>query len=130
MEANGSSDNIKGNVTDFLIVISWVDDCRYFGTANLVTEYETIISSNCKCTMEGISKEFVSIQLNHDLTASTFELTQEDYWLKAVDRFKEFLDEKGPKLRLVPLSPADEKLLVEPTAEEIKEAEKLQYPTY
>ena len=128
MEANGSSDNIKGNVTDFLIVISWVDDCRYFGTANLVTEYETIISSNCKCTMEGISKEFVSIQLNHDLTASTFELTQEDYWLKAVDRFKEFLDEKGPKLRLVPLSPADEKLLVEPTAEEIKEAEKLPYP--
>ncbi len=90
MEANGSSENTKGNVTDFLIVISWVDDCRYFGTANLVTEYETIISSNCKCTMEGISKEFVSIQLNHDLTASTFELTQEDYWLKAVDRLRIF----------------------------------------
>jgi hypothetical protein len=31
MEANGSSENTKGNVTDFLIVISWVDDFRYFG---------------------------------------------------------------------------------------------------
>ncbi len=78
--------------------------------------------------MEGVSKEFVSIQLNHDITARTFVLTQEDYWLKPVERFKEFLGEKGLKQRLVPLSPADEKLLVEPTAEEIKEAEKLSYP--
>ena len=106
MEANGSSENAKGNVTDFLIVISWVDDCRYFGTQNLVTEYESLISSNCKCTLEGVSKEFVSIQLNHDREAGTFELIQEDYWVKAVDRFKEFLGEKGPKLRQVPLSPA------------------------
>jgi hypothetical protein len=104
MESNGISGNKKGNVTGFLIVISWVDDC--------------------KSTMEGVSKQFVSIQLNHDIKGCTFKLTQEDYWVKAVERFKEFLGEKGPKLRLVPLSPADEKLLVEPTPEEKKEAEK------
>jgi hypothetical protein len=128
MESQASSANQRGNVTGFLVVISWVDDCRYFGTADMVKDYETIITENCKSTMEGISKEFVSIQLNHDITGNTFELTQEDYWVKAVERFKEYLSDKGPKQRLIPLSPADEKLLVEPTASEIKEAEKLPYP--
>ncbi len=55
-------------------------------------------------------------------------MTQQDYWDKAVIRFKEFFGGKGPKIRLLPLSPADEKLLVEPTAEEIKAAEHLPYP--
>jgi hypothetical protein len=118
----------ENTVTGFLLVITWVDDCRYFGTTELVEEYEKTITSNCKCTMEGVSKEFVSIQLDQDINAHTFVLTQEDYWEKAVIRFKEFFGEKGPKIRLIPLSPADEKLLVEPTAEEIKAAEHLPYP--
>ena len=121
-------DEASNAVTAFLVVISWVDDCRYFGTPELVAEYENLITSNCKCTMEGISKEFVSIQMNHDLDKKTFELTQEEYWEKGVKRFKDFIGERGPKIRLVPLSPADEKLLVEPTAEEIKAAEHLPYP--
>ena len=33
-------------VTGFLLVISWVDDCRYFGTAELVSEYEKAITDN------------------------------------------------------------------------------------
>jgi hypothetical protein len=77
--------------------------------------------------MEGVSKEFVSIQMNHNLRKKTFTLTQEEYWDKAIIRFKEFIGEKGPKVRLVPLSPNDEKLLVEPSAEEIKAAEHLPY---
>ena len=123
-----AGDEASNAVTAFLVVISWVDDCRYFGTPELVAEYENLITSNCKCTMEGISKEFVSIQMNHDLDKKTFELTQEEYWEKGVKRFKDFIGERGPKIRLVPLSPADEKLLVEPTAEEIKAAEHLPYP--
>jgi hypothetical protein len=115
-------------VTGFLLVITWVDDCRYFGTTELVEEYEKTITSNCKCTMDGVSKEFVSIRLDQDINAHTFVLTQEGYWEKAVIRFKKFFGEKGPKIRLIPLSPADEKLLVEPTAEEIKTAEHLPYP--
>jgi hypothetical protein len=55
-------------------------------------------------------------------------LTQEEYWVKAVDRFKEFFGVEGPKKRLVPLSPLDEKLLVEPSEEETKAAEHLPYP--
>ncbi len=35
-----------GEVSDFLIVITWVDDCRYFGTDKLVKEYETTISKH------------------------------------------------------------------------------------
>ena len=108
-----AGDEASNAVTAFLVVISWVDDCRYFGTPELVAEYENLITSNCKCTMEGISKEFVSIQMNHDLDKKTFELTQEEYWEKGVTRFKDFMGERGPKIRLVPLSPADEKLLVD-----------------
>ena len=97
-------------VTVFLLVITWVDDCRYFGTTELVEEYEEAITDNCKCTMESVSKEFVSIQLNQDINTHSFVLTQQNYWDKAVIRFKEFFGEKGPKTRLIPLSPADGKV--------------------
>ncbi len=111
----------------YLIAITWVDDCRYFGTADLVEEYERLLMENCKCTLEGVAKEFVSIQIKHDMEARTLELTQEDYWVKAVERFKEFLPHARPKERLVPLSPADERLLVEPSEEEMAEANHLPY---
>jgi hypothetical protein len=117
-----------GVVVDYLLVITWVDDCRYFGTEKLVKLYEETISKHCKCTMEGISSEFVSIQITHDLKEKTLELTQKDYWEKAVLRFKEFLPANGPKERLVPLSPRDEKLLVEPTEAEIRAGEHLPFP--
>ena len=42
-------------------------------------------------------------------------------------RFASFLPEKGPSIRRVPLSAADEKLLVEPTTEEMTSAEHLPY---
>jgi hypothetical protein len=119
----------KGRVASYLVVITWVDDCRFFGTTDLVKEYEDTISKNCKCTLEGVSKEFVSIQINHKVEDGVLELTQEDYWIKAVERFKVYLPATGPKERKVPLSPADEKLLVEPTENEMKEAEHLPYPS-
>ncbi len=49
-----------------------------------------------------VSKEFVSIQLNHNITDRAFDLTQEDYWVKAVERFKEHLNDNEPKTRLIP----------------------------
>jgi hypothetical protein len=48
--------------------------------------------------------------------------------VKAVERFRDFLPKDGPKLRLVPLSPADEKFLQEPSEEEANEAKYLPYP--
>ena len=118
----------KGLVSAYLVVISWVDDCRYFGTDDLLKQYEKDIVSHCKCTLEGEAKEFVSIQINNQLDKGILELTQEDYWVKAVERFKEFLPADGPKERKVPLSPADERMLVEPSEAEMKEAEHLPYP--
>ena len=37
-----------------------------------------------KCTMEGDSNEFVSIDIKQDLEAGTLELSQETCWEKAV----------------------------------------------
>jgi hypothetical protein len=48
--------------------------------------------------------------------------------VKAAERFKEFLPSGDPKQRLVPLSPADEKFLVEPSEEDAKEGSHLPYP--
>ncbi len=112
-------------VKDYLVAIIWVDDCRYFGNAGLVKEYEEM---NCKCTLEGVAKEFVSIKILHDVNGKPLELTQEDYWVKAVERFKDFLPSSDPKERLVPLSPTDELCLLEPTEEDLKEASHLPFP--
>ena len=127
-ESMKDKDGNGGFVEDYLIAITWVDDCRYFGTPKLVEEYERTVSAHCKCTMEGVSKEFVSIRFLHDLKAKTLELIQDEYWEKAVIRFKEFLPPTGPKVRQVPLSPADDRMLTEATEEEIKAGEHLPFP--
>ena len=116
-----------GCVTDFMVAITWVDDVRYFGTAKMVKAYETTISANCKCTMEGVSTEFVSIGIRHDLQRGVLELTQEEYWVKAVQRFAEYLP-GGPKARKVPLSVSDAALLTTPTEDEVKAAAHLPLP--
>jgi hypothetical protein len=37
-----------GKVKSYLIAITWVDDCRFFGTSDLVEAYEETIEKNCK----------------------------------------------------------------------------------
>jgi hypothetical protein len=96
-----------------------VDDGRYFGTDLFVKEYEENVVKNCKCTLEGDSKEFVSIEIKQDLTSKTVELTQKQYWEKAVERFAEFLPKQKGKVKRVPSSASDEKGLTEPTEEEV-----------
>jgi hypothetical protein len=82
--------------------------------------YEQNVQKHCKCVLEGESKEFVSIEIKHDVAGRTLELTQKEYWVKAVARFADFLPESGPAARRVPLSPADEKLLIETTVQRRK----------
>jgi hypothetical protein len=127
IEEEISSDKEK-RVKNFLIAITWVDDVRYFGTEQYVKDYEQKVSANCTCTIEGDSSEFVSIEIKQDMERRTLELTQIKYWEKAVERFAEFLPNGMAKERRVPLSIADERLLTEPTEEEIREAEHLPYP--
>jgi hypothetical protein len=47
--------------------------------------------------------------------------------VKAMERFRDYLPTGDPKPRLVPLSPADERLLVEPMEKEMEEAKALPY---
>jgi hypothetical protein len=78
--------------------------------------------------MEGKSTEFVSIDMSHDLQAGTLELTQPKYWVKAVDRFKEFLSKSGPRERATPMSVSDYPFMTEATNDEVKEAAHLPFP--
>jgi hypothetical protein len=117
----------EGKVISYIVVITWVDDCRFFGTPDLIKEYEETIAKNCKCTLEGVSREFVSIEITHKVAEGILELTRKDYWVKAVERFKSCLPPSGQKDRKVPLSPADEKLLIEPSDSDVKLAEHLPY---
>jgi hypothetical protein len=114
-------------ITGYIFVLTFVDDVRYFGTDDLVKEYETEVQKHCKCKLEGESKEFISIQMKQDLKNGTTELTQPDYWEKSVERFKQYLG-REPKERSTPLSVADYNLLKEATDEEVKEASHLPYP--
>jgi len=116
-------------VTDYIIVITWTDDVRYFGTDLLVEEYESTVKKEIKCTMEGESKEFVSIMMKHDRVNKTMELTQEDYWVKAVKRFEEFLPAAGPTFRAIPISVSDHATLLDvATDAEVEEAKHLPFP--
>ncbi len=70
----------------------------------------------------------MSIEIGQDLTSKTVELKQKQYWDKAVERFAEFLPKDRANKRKVPLLAADERMLTEPTEEEVKEAEHLPFP--
>jgi hypothetical protein len=121
---NGKDKKVK----NFIIAITWVDDVRYFGTDQFVKEYEEAVSKNCKCTMEGDSDEFVSIEIKQNLEDKTLELIQAKYWEKALERFAEYLPNGKARERRVPLSAADERMLTEATEEDIKAAEHLPFP--
>jgi hypothetical protein len=86
-EVKAKEGNEELVVKNFLIAITWVDDVRYFGTEKFVKEYEENVSNNCKCTMEGDSNKFVSIEIKQDMVNKTVELIQSSYW----ERFAEFL---------------------------------------
>jgi hypothetical protein len=118
-----------GTVTDYIICITWTDDVRYFGTDNYVNDYERVVQQEIKCKLEGVSKEFVSIEMFHDTAKGTMELTQVDYWVKAVERFREFLPAKGPSFRGVPVSVADAAVMIDvATDDEVNEAKHLPFP--
>jgi hypothetical protein len=119
-------EDAEGKVEDYIICITWTDDVRYFGTDRAVKEYEEAVALHLKVTIEGDSDEFVSLEIKQDLEAGTLELTQKDYWVKAVERFSEYLP-KGPKVRKVPLTVGDAALLTEATPEEIEAAKHLPY---
>ena len=88
-------------VVGYIFLISWVDDVRYFGTAEEVAWYRKE-SPNCMpITDEGESQEFVSLEIKQDLVAGTLEVTQSKYFLAAAKRFSKYL--VGKKFPSTPL---------------------------
>ena len=65
-----------GKTKEYLFVITWTDDVRYFGTPKLLAEYERIVQEKIKCKLEGVSEEYVSISMKQDIVNGTTELTQ------------------------------------------------------
>jgi len=116
----------NGAVVDYLICITWTDDVRYFGTDAAVKRYEGTVQQHLKCTLEGESDEFVSLEIKQDLEKKTLEVTQKAYWVKAVERFREYYP-SGPKKRLVPITIADAALIEVATAEDVEKAKALPY---
>jgi hypothetical protein len=71
---DGHGEQYEPILEEFLLAITWVDDVRYFGTEKLVNEYENTIQQHCKCTLEVVSDEFVSIEIVHDVEGKTLEM--------------------------------------------------------
>lgn len=114
-------------VQEYVIAYVYVDDCRYFGTDLAVKRYEEQIKKSLKVTFTGPSADFVGVKCKQDLKLGLFELTIPEYWLKAVNSFKQFFP-SGCKYRAVPISVADDKVMTEAvTDEEFAEAKNLPY---
>ena len=96
-----------GTVVEFLIIIVWTDDVRYFGTEGLRLQYEADIKSNLRVEFEGPSKSFVSCDFHQNFDEQTLEVTQAQYWVKCVEKNSGLWGSGKPKHRATPLSVAD-----------------------
>ena len=116
-------------VEGYLIVAIYVDDVRFFGTTREREKYLREARGKIKLTIEKPPiSEFVSIETYQDLKTQTCELKMPTYWRKAANGYASLFKDGKMKVRTVPLTAYDEKLLKEvPTEEEIKEARYLPY---
>ena len=101
-------------VVEFLVIIVWTDDVRYFGTKGLRSKHEDDIKNNLRVEFEGPSKSFVSCDFKQDFEAKTLEITQTPYWEKCVEKNLNLWIDGKPKHRATPLSVADAAFLLIP----------------
>ena len=117
-----------GTVIEFLVVIVWTDDVRYFGTDDLRMQYEADIKKNLRVDFEGPSETFVSCDFKQDFVAKTLEVTQAGYWEKCVEKNKDLWPDGKPVHRATPLTPADSAYLILPVSDEdFEEAKHLEF---
>ena len=119
-------DKGKEIVKDWVLLCSWTDDLRYFGTDKMLSELEEAIvdpeRGNLKVTLQGEIEDFVALDIVHDIEAGTLEVKQPQYWVSAVDRFAEYFP-RGPRKREIPWG---ENVKIEAaTAAEVEEAQHL-----
>jgi hypothetical protein len=111
-------------VVGYLIVAIYVDDVRFFGTEPEKEKHLREAKGKIKMTIENPPiAEFVSIETYQDFETRTCELKMPTCWKKAASGCASLFKDGKMKVRTVPLTAHDEKLLKEvPTEEEIKEA--------
>ena len=80
---------------DYIVLISWTDDLRYFGTRERVKWFEEEIVKLLTVAIDGDASEFVAIDFTHDRVRGTLEAKQPKYWEKAVGPYAEYLPEGG-----------------------------------
>eukprot|EP00935_MAST-01C_sp_MAST-1C-sp1_P002836 g2836.t1 len=121
------TEDADGKVIDYIVIVCWTDDVRYFGTDSAVAQYERTIVKHMKLELEGDSDGFVSCEIKQDLVNKTLELTQAGYWEKAAVRFEEHYPNGVPH-RTVPLTPGEcDSMLRESTEDEVNAAKHLPY---
>jgi hypothetical protein len=111
-----------------MIVTIWTDDVRYFGTEDMMNEYEEELQKHIKVKLLGVPGEFVGVDFIQNLSLGTMELKAPKYWEAALAKLGKFFG-NGVKERHNPLSVYDEKTMLEEevTDEEMKEAADLPY---
>ena len=129
--ANGSEKVhcADGTCVEFLVIIIWTDDVRYFGTEELRLQYEKDIKENLRVEFEGPSTSFVSCDFVQDFENKTLEVTQCKYWEKCVQRNSDLWENGIPESRATPMTPADATFLTLPVSDQdFEEAKHLEFP--
>jgi hypothetical protein len=118
----------KGDVVEWMMATIWTDDVRYFGTKNMLEEYEKELAKHIKVKFLGVPGEFVGVEIKQDLKKGLLEMTSPKYWESALEKFSRFFP-GGIKDRINPLSVYDEKIMLEEvvTDEQHEEAKDLPY---
>jgi len=79
--------------SEYLIVLTWTDDCPYFGTPKLEVWFRAEMEKHLPMVWTDVCTDFISIQIKQDLSLGTCALTQPKYWVAAGVRFAEYLQE-------------------------------------
>jgi hypothetical protein len=116
------------NVVEWMICTIWTDDVRYFGTEEMLNEYEEELQKHIKVKLLGVPGEFVGVDFVQDLSLGTMELKAPKYWEAALAKLSKFF-KNGVKERHNPLSIYDEKIMLEEEVsdEEMEDAINLPY---
>jgi hypothetical protein len=118
----------EDNVVEWMICTVWTDDVRYFGTDEMLNEYEKELQKHIKVKLLGVPGEFVGVDFVQDLQCGTMELKAPNYWVNALSKLADHFP-NGIKDRWNPLSIYDEKTMLESevTDDEAEEAANLPY---
>jgi hypothetical protein len=71
--------NEKDEVSGWMIASVWTDDVRYFGTYEVIREYEVNLRKHVKVKLLGVPSEFVGTEFHQDLEHGLCELKSPKY---------------------------------------------------